>query len=592
MLRKILSAVGVVALGFLLVVAFVSVELGLIQRSVRQASDVHIPLLQSAVHVTELTGALRQDVFKAFSAKKLDEVKILQDASKVKLEAMKTAIGEYAGDRFKSIVGMAVPVEPVKEGETKPEAGPVPLTVADLVVTLTTDVTELGVAAERAFELANTRLVILKRLAEERETLSKVYRRTTPLGVIDAKAFADLGRATLLVLFSESVADLNFIGRARFNAAVVTLKKHELDAVSQELLSALMGQFDKAFDLALTNASARTDTDFFENRISEVEKRMTHLRRFAETEFASGQATIAQQITVTSKASLWVSCFSIVLGGALAFLIARRVTRQISLIVKNLGESSGSVSTASNQVSLSGRTLAEGASEQAASLEETSAALHEIASMARRNTEAAQQAKAIATETRVAAEAGTVEVAAMNTAMEAIKTSSTDIAKIIKTIDQIAFQTNILALNAAVEAARAGEAGAGFAVVADEVRALAQRSASASRETAEKLADSAAKSNHGVTVCTQVATSLRDIAAKSRTVDDLVGEITLASGEQTQGIEQLNKAVTQMNGVVQASVVQTEEGAQVADELNSQATTMRQCVEALTKVVGGQPERA
>jgi methyl-accepting chemotaxis protein len=388
------------------------------------------------------------------------------------------------------------------------------------------------------------------------------------------------------------VADLNFIGRARFNAAVATLKKHELDAANQELLGALVAQFDKTCDLALANAAARTDTDFFEARIGEVERRMGQLRHFAETEFAAGQTTIAQQIVLTSKASLWVSGLSIVVGGTVAFLIARRITQRISRIVHDLGESSGSVSTAANQVSLSGRTLAEGASSQAASLEETSAALHEIASMARRNTEAAQQAKSIATDTRVAAEAGANEVEAMNAAMEAIKTASTGISKIIKTIDQIAFQTNILALNAAVEAARAGEAGAGFAVVAEEVRALAQRSASASRETAEKLADSVAKSNHGVTVCTQVATRLRDIAGKSRTVDELVGEITLASGEQTQGIEQLNQAVTQMDGIVQASVAQTEEGAQVGEELNGQAITMRQCVDALTKVVGGQARGA
>ena len=211
--------------------------------------------------------------------------------------------------------------------------------------------------------------------------------------------------------------------------------------------------------------------------------------------------------------------------------------------------------------------------------------------MAKRNAEGAQQAKAIASQTRVAADAGTTEVAAMNDAMEAIKTSSTGIAKIIKTIDEIAFQTNILALNAAVEAARAGEAGAGFAVVADEVRALARRSADAARETAAKIEDSVSKSHHGVTVCAKVSVRLNEIATRSREVDNLLGEIAQASNEQTQGIQQVNAAVSQMDKVVQSTAGQAEEGASVAHELTTQSEAMRKCVDDLAQVVGCQRNR-
>src|SRR6185436_17915358 len=148
----------------------------------------------------------------------------------------------------------------------------------------------------------------------------------------------------------------------------------------------------------------------------------------------------------------------------------------------------------------------------------------------------AATAKTLAGETRSAAESGNDDMTAMREAMDAIKTSSRDIAKIIKTIDEIAFQTNLLALNAAVEAARAGESGAGFAVVAEEVRNLAQRSAQAARETTAKIEDSIKKSERGVVLNGKVASGLREIATKARQVDDLVAEIATASTEQNQGI--------------------------------------------------------
>ena len=184
--------------------------------------------------------------------------------------------------------------------------------------------------------------------------------------------------------------------------------------------------------------------------------------------------------------------------------------------------------------------------------------------------------------------AAQINIEAMNHAMAAIKASADGIAKIIKTIDEIAFQTNILALNAAVEAARAGEAGAGFAVVAEEVRALAQRSATAARETAEKIEDSIAKSEHGVQISGKVATSLQEIVEKARKVDALVAEIAQASQEQSQGIGQVLTAVTQMDKVTQSNAASAEESASAAEELNAQAMSMDDAVASLQQLVGGQ----
>ena len=207
--------------------------------------------------------------------------------------------------------------------------------------------------------------------------------------------------------------------------------------------------------------------------------------------------------------------------------------------------------------------------------------------MARRNTDSAQRATALARSARTATDAGTTAVAAMNTAMLAIKTSSNGIAKIIKTIDEIAFQTNILALNAAVESARAGEAVMGFAVVAEEVRAIAQRSARTAKETAGQIDDSMQKSQHGAAVCAEVTAHLREIASKSREVDLFIAEIATASSEQTQGIAQVNTAIGDMDRVIQAGAARSEEGAGVAQELTARSEQLQLTVDELASAVGG-----
>ena len=249
---------------------------------------------------------------------------------------------------------------------------------------------------------------------------------------------------------------------------------------------------------------------------------------------------------------------------------------------------SAQVSSAAGQVSASSQSLAEGASEQASSLEETSASLEEMASMTKRNAENARQANDFAKQAREAADKGAGDMQTMSAAMEAIKVSSNDIAKIIKTIDEIAFQTNILALNAAVEAARAGEAGMGFAVVADEVRNLAQRSATAAKETADKIEGAITKTGQGVEISSKVAQALNDIVAKVRQVDELVTEVANASREQTEGITQINTAVGQMDKVTQSNAASAEECAAAAEELNAQAETMKHSVGELLQLVGGQ----
>ncbi len=262
-----------------------------------------------------------------------------------------------------------------------------------------------------------------------------------------------------------------------------------------------------------------------------------------------------------------------------------KTNRTLAAISDSLQDGADQTAVSSEQLSASSRALAAGTSEQGASVTETSASLEEISAMIRSTADNATKAKDFASQATNAAQSGKKAMLEMNVAMQSIEASSLDVAKIVKNIDEIAFQTNILALNAAVEAARAGEAGAGFAVVADEVRSLAQRSAAAAKETAEKIETAIASTKRGSKTCTNVDESLEEIMKKVSASDVLVAEIAMAAKEQAQGIKQVGIAMTQMDKVTQGNASSAEQTSSAAEQLNSQAKLLQDNVEHLRLLI-------
>jgi methyl-accepting chemotaxis protein/methyl-accepting chemotaxis protein-1 (serine sensor receptor) len=273
------------------------------------------------------------------------------------------------------------------------------------------------------------------------------------------------------------------------------------------------------------------------------------------------------------------------IGFAVAFMVSG-LSATLRRAVRELSEGARQVAAAATQIATSGQSLAQGASEQAASIQETSAASEEINSVARRNAENLQSAAGVAARSQQKFTDTGHSLEAMLTAMTELRDSSGKVAKIIKVIDEIAFQTNILALNAAVEAARAGEAGVGFAVVADEVRKLAYRSAQAARDTTSLIEDSIAKSRDGKARIDQVALSFRAIAEESKTIKTLVDQVSMGSHEQTRGSDQVAKSMLQIEQVTQQSVASAEESAAAAEELTAQSSSLMEVVEQLSTMVG------
>jgi len=275
--------------------------------------------------------------------------------------------------------------------------------------------------------------------------------------------------------------------------------------------------------------------------------------------------------------------------------IARHFGNSITahgIVVEHLGDAADQIAAAADQVAGSSQSLARDASQQAASIQETSAATAQINTMAQRNTENSRSTATMVSDTNSRFHQANLSLDEMVTAMDGINHSSEQISRIIKVIDQIAFQTNILALNAAVEAARAGEAGMGFAVVADEVRSLAKRSADAARDTATLIEDSIARSYAGKQKVDEVATSIRAIATDSTRMKQLVDEINVGSQEQSRGLDQIAKAVHQMESVTQSNAANAEQSAAAAEQLTAQSNSVKSLVARLMALASyGVPNR-
>jgi methyl-accepting chemotaxis protein len=378
----------------------------------------------------------------------------------------------------------------------------------------------------------------------------------------------------------KALNELNQLAEGRASRSMLQALDQQASLVLQghnELAQAMTKQ---QMDVALATFSQKVQP-----RLEEIGKAATLLLDQENLELATASAASASKATRNTAATLAMALLAFAVGAGV-FLVVRHANAGLKTLAARIADNAAHVATAAKQVSAASQSLAQGASQQAASLEETSASTEEILSITRKNADHASEVAGLMQQTEQDSAESNRTLDRMVEQMKEIDGSSHKIARIIKVIDEIAFQTNILALNAAVEAARAGEAGLGFAVVADEVRNLAQRCAQAAHDTAALIEESIATSGDGNSRLDQMAGAVRSMTQSAIRVKSLVDEVNLGSQEQAHGMEQISRAVLQMEKVTQRTATNAQQSASAGTALDKHASTLRDLVREMREMVG------
>lgn len=456
---------------------------------------------------------------------------------------------------------------------------------------------------QQARNAALIRAIAEKNLAAEVHTQKQWIEsldRTAGIALTDSMAMGDMDRVSEILAELgriEGIRDVSVFSRE----GIATYSSHSnvlgsgLPAdVRQELLTQLDSRtletaeaFEMYHPMRTTADCLQCHETFREGEVAGViaVRYSTAGIRRAQQQWTDLTHTVRRSGLV--NAGVTIAAMTLVVCLLVAIAVRRLIARRLCAVAERLEAGSGQVHNASSVIAESSRAMAENASQQAAALEETSAALEEMSGMIQRNAADARQTDELGQQVAAALTSGVTEVRALSDAMQGVQQAGGEVAKIVSTIDHIAFQTNILALNASVEAARAGEAGMGFAVVADEVRRLALQSAEAARESATRIQEAIDRGNRGAELAARLVTTFQDIAAQVQEVKRLVGQVAASCREQSTGITQITSAATSMDTATRSTAASSEESAAAANSLLAESRDLHIAVQGLLQILQG-----
>jgi hypothetical protein len=451
--------------------------------------------------------------------------------------------------------------------------------------------------------LAGLATLIYREVQTISELLNDVAERKTPALVEIANAEGGLFDLTLAVERGEDTSASATTTRTHLATAARLLGEGPSpDTEGREIVLKLGQDLDGLLGDLQAYATARS-LEAAPEQLATVKARLLERQKTLRADFVHSCEEIKSRVTAEVRSAqalaleseylvIGLSLLALVIGTAISLVFSANITGVLRRLAEELSDGARQTAAAANQVSCSGQQLASGTSEQAASLEATSASLEQLNATARTNSTSLTTVAELTTRTRGQAERAAAGSRDLAQAMEGLADASREIGKIVKTIDEIAFQTNILALNAAVEAARAGEAGAGFSVVAEEVRALAQRSADAARETATRISSTIDRTQSGIEIGRRLDGDVAALTSGVGEIDQLVGQVLGAVKEESTGLGQIATAVQQMDQVTQGNAASAEEMAAAAEEMSAQAALQAEAVGNLEALISGPRGRA